>query len=828
MSICIKIFLALSLGFLTSCSNKDEEFTSGNDHKAGAQAVDVDVDVEGPGKPTNPTTPVAPVVVPPAPVPVPLPPIPIPIDSGDHRRGNDDHDHDCPDQDSDGVCDPRDKCPGFDDRIDLDGDGTPGNLEGGCDCEPENAAVGAGDFCSDTTTCAVSVCDPQGSGECIVTDAPFGTECGDIQAGDCDADDACDGQGNCVNLLQPDGSACGNTAFAICDVDDTCLNGDCVDNRALEGTVCRASAGICDVEEVCDGTFIVCPDDVKVAVGTQCRAAAGECDVAETCNGGSALCPPDAFIDNGAICGDAPIGLCDRENQCQGGVCEELFYGEDYLCRGAVDQECDVPEYCTGVDFDCPVDIIVDPGTECGEPGSDQQFCSTEPACTPAGRCVGIPVADGPTLNECNANNGEPRCDGFITCQDGIDVCVPEDGTAIECTEQIILDPNQPPVLDNTALALGDPTLFAWSVAIYGNWAAVGNGGCSDRSTFTSPCDGFVYIYKYNTNTDEWDFHQTIQSEEGEQGFGAGTGFSVDMYEDLLIFGQRPVFVTPGVQGGFTIARLNADTWSREFTVLNDDSSFNFGNAVSIYSDGGTKQYAMAGSPSSDNVVIYIYNYNGTGTWDQVAFTQGSSGINLGTSVRIRGETAIAAAPLLQVSGNTVGRIKVYHRTGNGPFTYSYDQDGTGNQGLGDFRGNNALGLDPVTNRFFAADRSTQITIFQDNGTSATLLQTITTAGPGDSGTSAATVALNGTTLIIGNPTAGPGFFTGQADIYVETLTNFWTLQESITPSAAEVNTQHFGYSVSAQGGRLIVGGPSMDVFIPQGNSRAYLYGLIP
>lgn len=821
MSICIKIFLALSLGFITSCSNNNEdEFVPETENKAESQPVKVNVEVDSPVKPINPIVPAAPIVTPPPPPP---PPIPVPIDIGEHRRGNDDHDHDCPDQDSDGVCDPRDKCPGYDDRDDLDEDGSPD----ACDCEDDNADVGIGDFCSDTTTCAVSVCDPQGSGECIVTDAPFGTECGDVQEGDCDADNTCDGQGNCIDRIQPDGSACGNTAFAICDLADTCVNGECIDNRALEGTVCRATAGVCDVEEVCDGTFITCPDDAFVDEGTACRAAASECDAAEACTGASATCPLDSFAPNGVICGDQPVGLCDRENHCQDGVCLDLLYDETYLCRRPVDQECDVPEFCTGADVDCPVDIIVDPGTDCGGPGSDEEFCSDEPTCTPAGRCVGIPAPDGPTVNACNANNGEPRCDGFINCEDGSGVCVPTDGTAIECTEQIIVDPNQPPGLVN--LALGEPTLFGWSVALYGEWAAVGNGSCSDRTVAAVGCEGLLYIYKLNSVTGEWEEHQTLSSEDTFIGEGAGTGYSVDMYGDLLIFGQKPV-LSGGFagQGGFTIARLVNDTWTTEFSLANDDGSFDFGHSVSIYTDGGSKQYAVSGSPLADRVIIYIYNYNGTGTWDQVTNTAGNDGVLLGDDVRVRGDIVVASAPGRGTVGDIYGGVKVWHRTGSGPFTVSYDVDGVAvNEGLGDFRGNNSLGLDADTGRFFVADRGNQVKVFQDNLTSATLLQTIANGSSGDSSHPGNTIALNGNTLLLGDPTFG-GAFEGQVSIYTTLDDITWTFQEFITPSVAET-TQYYGWSVSAEGGRLIVGGPSMDTaFSPAGNSRVYFYGLIP
>src|SRR5438067_6394136 len=78
------------------------------------------------------------------------------------------------------------------------------------------------------------------------------------------------------------------SAFAACgDPDAVCAGGDCCAVDCLSfvpaGTVCRSAAGVCDVEETCDGTSADCPPDVKST--TECRPAAGDCDVAEACDG---------------------------------------------------------------------------------------------------------------------------------------------------------------------------------------------------------------------------------------------------------------------------------------------------------------------------------------------------------------------------------------------------------------------------------------------------------------------------------------------------------------------------------------------------------------
>src|SRR5437764_1710752 len=88
---------------------------------------------------------------------------------------------------------------------------------------------------------------------------------------------------------------------------DKCVSGTggvkfCDNVPGNAGTVCRPSAGPCDVPETCSGTSRECPADTFVAAGTVCRASAGVCDPPETCSGTSASCPADAFVAAGTVC----------------------------------------------------------------------------------------------------------------------------------------------------------------------------------------------------------------------------------------------------------------------------------------------------------------------------------------------------------------------------------------------------------------------------------------------------------------------------------------------------------------------------------------------
>ncbi len=220
-----------------------------------------------------------------------------------------------------------------------------------------------------------------------------------------------------------------------CTTDQDCLNaglcekckassGKCNSNDAIpSGSVCRPSAGSCDVQETCNGTDLTCPTDGFSSSSTVCRAAvAGGCDVAENCTGSGATCPTDAFVAVGTE------------------------------CRAAVAGGCDVAESCTGI-ATCPTDAFVAAGTactadsnectddECDGSGTcahnnntvscnDSDACTTGDTCS-GGSCVGgAPTncddGNGCTDDSCNSSTGCVNTNNTASCDDG-DACTTPD-----------------------------------------------------------------------------------------------------------------------------------------------------------------------------------------------------------------------------------------------------------------------------------------------------------------------------------------------------------------------------------------------------------------
>jgi len=232
-------------------------------------------------------------------------------------------------------------------------------------------------------------------------------------------------------------------------------NGDCCSwdcKFESSTTVCRASAGVCDVAETCTGSSATCPADGFSTAGTACRASTGECDPAEACTGSSSACPADAKSAAGSACSSdgnpctadrcdgtssacghpvdnagtvcrASAGACDVAETCTGAsaTCpSDALAPAGTTCRPAAGA-CDVAEICTGGSVACPADVLASAGTQCR---ASAGVCDVAESCT--GASAACP-ADGfqPATTTCRASAGD--CDVAESCTGSSATC-PADG----------------------------------------------------------------------------------------------------------------------------------------------------------------------------------------------------------------------------------------------------------------------------------------------------------------------------------------------------------------------------------------------------------------
>lgn len=228
---------------------------------------------------------------------------------------------------------------------------------------------------------------------------------------ECDPAESCDGDSvDCpADVRVPDGTAC--TADALTCTTDQCGGGACRHDPGNAGTPCRQEAGVCDAAEVCTGSEVQCPADVRQPLGTVCPADDNVCTL-DQCDGGSVDCqhPPG----NAGVTCRAADGACDVVDVCDGNSteCLDRLAAAGATCRLSMG-ECDVTDTCSGDAKECP-DHVRAAGSACGD---DARECTLDQCDGASYACVHLGVVDGTPCSE----DGDPcttdRCDAAQVCQ---------------------------------------------------------------------------------------------------------------------------------------------------------------------------------------------------------------------------------------------------------------------------------------------------------------------------------------------------------------------------------------------------------------------------
>jgi hypothetical protein len=286
-------------------------------------------------------------------------------------------------------------------------------------------------------------------------DTNFGAEACDQGAGNGTPGSCC--TSTCA--IRAAGEQCRASA-GICDLAEACdgVNPTCpADVFEPASTVCRASGGVCDVAENCTGSAAACPGDAKVLAGTTCRAAADVCDAAEACDGVNDACPADVFEPASTVC-RASGGVCDVAENCTGSspACPgDAKVASGTTCRASAGV-CDVAEACDGVSDTCPADVFEPGTTQCRASAGE---CDPAESCTGAGPDCPADARDPAgtacstdgnpcTLDQCNGTSPacqHPAGNAGTVCRTGSgDVCDPDevcDGINTTCPADVILPP---------------------------------------------------------------------------------------------------------------------------------------------------------------------------------------------------------------------------------------------------------------------------------------------------------------------------------------------------------------------------------------------------
>lgn len=225
------------------------------------------------------------------------------------------------------------------------------------------------------------------------------------------------------------------------------MTNDCPGNEVLDaGAVCRPSAGLCDLADLCDGVSALCPDARKTSASL-CRPDAGLCDVPDYCDGGVS-CPVDALLGSTAVCRGATGGPCDSAELCTGtdaGCPQNGFKSAGTVCKQAgVNATCDPADLCTGSGADCPTTLAA-AMTSCTVDGCRSDKCDGSGACV-----IG---ANAPQNTACGGG-GSRCCSGTCAAFSSLNHCG-SCGTVCPATEGCCTIPGDPTYLCRSASSCG-------------------------------------------------------------------------------------------------------------------------------------------------------------------------------------------------------------------------------------------------------------------------------------------------------------------------------------------------------------------------------------
>ncbi|MFN8004776.1 MAG: putative Ig domain-containing protein, partial [Acidobacteriota bacterium] len=309
-------------------------------------------------------------------------------------------------------------------------------------------------------------------------------------------------------------------------------------------------------------------------------------------------------------------------------------------------------------------------------------------------------------------------------------------------------------------------------------------------------------------------------------------GHAVALDGDTALIGAPYDDVMEQDQGSAYVFVRNGETWTQQARlVANDGANLDlFGWAVAL--DGDTAligAYNGPGTASTDQGAAYVFVRNGT-VWTQQKRLNASDGVMAGlyaTALAISGDTALVGAPDFRTNANFApGTVYVYVRNGTDwtQQTKLFASDIGNNDRFGSaiaLQGNTAL-IGAPSNAVTVLNQGAAY-IFVRNGSSWTQQMPILTAGT-DAHVDDAfgnAVALNGGKALIGTPGYGNDD-SGKVYLFQHGASG-WALTDSLrppNPTPSEV----FGMSVAMNGSTTVIGA-SLRLFAPGIDHRsAYVY----
>ncbi|MFI5299821.1 MAG: hypothetical protein ACHREM_17170 [Polyangiales bacterium] len=352
---------------------------------------------------------------------------------------------------------------------------------------------------------------------------------------------------------------------------------------------------------------------------------------------------------------------------------------------------------------------------------------------------------------------------------------------------------------------------FGTSVAIDGATIVVGAGSKASVSGIFS---GAAYVFAQSGST--WAPQQEILPPDTN---ATSFGGAVAVGGGIIIVGADSSTVGANAdQGTAYVYAASGSTWTKQAQLLASDgqASDQFGTSVAVTTISGAP-YAIVGAMFGS--VAYIFASNGA-TWTQQAELVGSNDY-FGSSVAINGTTAIVgasggnAAYVYTQTGSTWTQQQKLVPTGGGPsdsFGSSVAFDGT------------TVIVGALYTTVGSSENHGAAYIFTKSGSTWTQQQKLVSSDGATSALFGSSVAISGTTAIVGAFQTTIGMHLGQGAAYVFTRTGTaWTQEQELLAADGGANDQ-FGFAASMSGTTAVIGASAKAVGANGSQGAAYVF----
>jgi FG-GAP repeat/Abnormal spindle-like microcephaly-assoc'd, ASPM-SPD-2-Hydin len=366
--------------------------------------------------------------------------------------------------------------------------------------------------------------------------------------------------------------------------------------------------------------------------------------------------------------------------------------------------------------------------------------------------------------------------------------------------------------------ASDDGSGFGWSVAVDGGTVVV---GAVYDTVGSNSLQGAAYVFVDSGGT--WSQQAKLTASDGSA--DDYFGISVAVSGSTIVVGAWE-FYTGGPGAAYVFVR-NGTTWSQQAELTASDGAARESFGYSVALDGST---AVVGAPgnlenASTPGAAYVFVQSGT-TWSQQAVLTASDGAareSFGYSVALDGSTAVVGAPQYYADPSAPGAAYVFVQSGT---TWSQQAELTASDGAAKDQFGNSVAVDGSTAVVGAPNHTVGSNanqgaayVFVQSGTTWSQQAELTASDGAAKDQFGNSVAVDGSTAVVGAPnhTVASNANQGAAYVFVQSGTTL-SQQAELTASDGAAKDQ-FGNSVAVYGRTAMVGSPGSNT------GRAYVFG---